>query len=229
MTRVAVVLSGCGVFDGSEIHEAVSVLLHLSHHGAAVQCFAPDIDQAHVVNHLKGQPAEGEFRNVLVEAARIARGNIKPLAELKTDEFDTVVFPGGFGAAKNLCTFAFDGPECTVHAEVERVLKAFHEAEKPIGMCCIAPAIAARVFGTKAGGSGCTVTIGSDADTAKAIETMGSTHSDQPVTDACVDNANRLVTAPAYMFGDAPIHEVHEGIGQMIERTLELAGAGSTA
>ena len=111
----------------------------------------------------------------------------------------------------------------------ERVLKAFHEAEKPIGMCCIAPAIAARVFGTKAGGSGCTVTIGSDADTAKAIETMGSTHSDQPVTDACVDNANRLVTAPAYMFGDAPIHEVHEGSGQMIERTLELAGAGSTA
>jgi enhancing lycopene biosynthesis protein 2 len=229
MTRVAVVLSGCGVFDGSEIHEAVSVLIHLSRHGASVQCFAPDIAQAHVVNHLEGQPAEGESRNVLVESSRIARGDIKPLSELQAEDFNTVVFPGGFGAAKNLCSFAFDGAGCSVNGDVERVLKGFRAAEKPIGMCCIAPVIAAKVFGTNAGGPGCSVTIGSDADTAKAIEAMGSSHVERPVTEAHTDEANRIVTAPAYMYGDAPVHEVYEGIGRMVERTLELAGAGSPA
>lgn len=229
MARVAVVLSGCGVFDGSEIQEAVSVLLHLSEAGVETRCFAPDIDQAHVVDHLKGEPAQGMTRGVLTESARIARGNIQPLDQLNPADFDAVVFPGGFGAAKNLCSFAFDGAECTVNAEVQRVIKEFHAAEKPIGMCCIAPVLAAKVLGKAGGGPGCEVTIGCDPDAASAIAAMGSTHVEHPVHEAQVDHANRLVTAPAYMYGDAAIHEVHAGIGQMVSKTLELAGIANPA
>ncbi len=229
MPRVAVILSGCGVFDGSEIHESVSVLLHLSQAGAETTCFAPNIEQAHVVDHLAGQPAEGESRNVLTESARIARGVIRDLATLDADEFDAIIFPGGFGAAKNLCTFAFDGAGCSVTPEVERTIKAFHASEKPIGMCCIAPVIAAKVLGREAGGPGCSVTIGCDPGAAQAIESMGASHVELPVTQAHVDEANRLVTAPAYMYGDAKIHEVSKGIGQMVTKTLELVGSTQTS
>lgn len=221
MPRVAVVLSGCGVYDGSEIHEGVSVLLHLSRLGAAYACFAPDTDQHHVVNHLTGEPVDGERRNVLVEAARIARSDIAPLSDLNADGFDAVIVPGGFGAAKNLSTFAFEGAGCSVEGDLERVLRGFCDAGKPIGMCCIAPTIAARVFG-----NGCTVTIGDDAGTAEAIGAMGATHENRGVTETCVDPVHRLVTSPAYMYGDAPIHEVYDGIGAMVEQTLALAGAG---
>jgi len=227
MARVAVVLSGCGVYDGSEIHEAVSVLLHLSEAAAEVRCFAPDIRQAHVINHAVGKPAGNESRGVLAESARIARGNIDALDRLKESEFDAVIFPGGFGAAKNLCSFAFDGADCSVNPEVERVVKDFHRAGKPIGMCCIAPVIAAKVLGRAGGGPGCEVTIGCDPDTAAAVSAMGATHAELPVTEAHIDQKNRLVTAPAYMYGDAPIHEVHAGIGKMVSATLELAGAGN--
>ncbi len=223
MTRVAVVLSGCGVFDGSEIHEAVGVLMHLSRAGAEVECFAPDIAQMHVVDHLAGAPAQGQSRNVLHESARIARGKIKPLATLHARDFDAVFFPGGFGAAKNLCDFAIKGSACAVEPQTERVIKEFHKAGKPIGMCCIAPAIAARVLGTNAvggGGPGCSVTIGNDPATAKAIAEMGSRNISKPVTEALVDEKNNLITAPAYMYGDAPIHQVFEGIGRMVEQAL---------
>jgi enhancing lycopene biosynthesis protein 2 len=225
MVRVAVILSGCGVFDGSEIHEAVSVLLHLSEAGAEVRCFAPDIRQAHVVDHLAGKPVDGESRNVLAESARITRGEISDLPELRADDFDALILPGGFGAAKNLCSFAFDGAGCTVHPEVERVVREFHGSEKPIGMCCIAPVIAARVLGKASGGPGCVVTIGNDDQTAGAIEAMGAEHAERPVTEACLDADNRLVTAPAYMYGEAKIHEVSRGIGEMVRQTLDLAGA----
>lgn len=209
--RVAVVLSGCGVFDGSEIHEAVAVFYHLSRLGASVQCFAPDKAQMHVVDHLRGKPSEGETRNVLVESARIARGNIKPLEGLNAADFDAVVFPGGFGAAKNLCDFAVKGEAMGVDPGVERVVKAFSGAGKPIGMCCIAPVIGAKVL------KGSTVTIGDDQATAGAIRSWGSTNVVKPVTQAATDERHRLFTAPAYMYGDAPIHQVFEGIGQMIE------------
>ena len=220
MPKVAVVLSGCGVFDGTEVHEAVGVLLHLSRHGAAYECFAPDIAQMHVIDHAKGAPAEGAARNVMAEAARIARGKIRPLTELRATDFDAVFFPGGFGAAKNLCDFATKGAACTVEPQTERVIKEFHAAGKPIGMCCIAPAIAARVLGTKAGGPGCAVTIGDDADAAAAIAAMGSRNIAKAVTETHIDGKNNLITAPAYMYGDAPIHEVIEGIGQMVDQTL---------
>ncbi len=219
MAKVAVVLSGCGVYDGSEIHEAVSVLIHLSRHGAKVSCFAPDIQQP-AVNHLTHKP-EAHPRNVLVESARIARGKIDPITKLRAADFDAVVFPGGFGAAKNLCDFASKGAECAVDPEVERVVKEFHAAGKSVGMCCIAPVIAARVLGKKHHGPGVSVTIGNDAGTADAITKMGSTNVSKPVTEAWTDEKNRVVTAPAYMYGDAPVHEVYEGIGAMIDSVME--------
>jgi len=219
-TKIAVVLSGCGVFDGTEIHEAVSVLVHLSRAGASYECFAPDRPQMHVVDHLAGEPVPGETRNVLRESARIARGQIRPLAELRASDFDAVIFPGGFGAAKNLCDFATKGAETTVDPDVERVVCEFHDAGKPVGMCCIAPVIAARVL------PGCTVTIGDDPATAEAIAAMGSTHAERPVTEACVDGGFNVVTAPAYMYGDAPVHCVFDGIGAMVRGVLDRVGAG---
>jgi len=224
MTKVAVVLAGCGRADGSEIHESVSCLIHLARLGAGYRCFAPDGPQADVVNHLTGKPAN-ESRNMLVEAARIARGEIEPLSALRAEDFDAIVFPGGFGAAKNLCTFARDGENCTVIPDVERVIKAFHSAGKPIAMCCIAPVIGARVLGKAGGGPGLRVTIGDDAATSAAIGRMGATNTVRPVTEAAVDDAQRVVTTPAYMYGNATPWEVFEGIGRMIEQTLELAKA----
>jgi enhancing lycopene biosynthesis protein 2 len=221
--KVALVLSGCGVFDGSEIHEAVSCLIHLSRAGAEVSCFAPDI-QAPAVNHLTGQP-EPAPRNVLAESARIARGKIAPLSQLRVADFDAVVFPGGFGAAKNLCDFATRGAKCEVNPEVERIIKEFHGAGKPVGMCCIAPVLAAKVLGTAAGGPGVEVTIGDDAGAAAAVAEMGSRNVVRTVTEAHADDRNAVVTAPAYMYGQAAVHEVYEGIGRMIEGVLARIGA----
>lgn len=219
MTNAAVVLSGCGVFDGTEIHEAVAVLFHLSRLGARTTCFAPDKPQMQVVDHATGKPVDGAHRNVQSESARIARGKIQPLTELKAQAFDAVFFPGGFGAAKNLCDFAAKGKDCTVDPDVARVIREFHGAGKPIGLCCIAPVLAARVLGTVAGGPGVSVTIGEDPQTAGAIEACGARHVKTAVTSAHVDEPNRVVTAPAYMY-DAPIHQVFEGIGKLVESTL---------
>jgi enhancing lycopene biosynthesis protein 2 len=227
--RVAVVLAGSGRGDGSEIHESVSCLIHLARLGASYQCFAPDLPQADVINHLTGEPM-AEKRNMLVEAARIARGDIKPIGELREGEFDAVVFPGGFGAAKNLCTFAKDGAKATVNADVERVIKGFHGAKKPVAMCCIAPVLGARVLGKAAGGPGVKVTIGDDANVAGAISTWGSSNIVKKVTEAAVDEANRLTTTPAYMYGDASPWEVYQGIGAMIEQMVGmLRAAGKKA
>lgn len=222
MPSVAVVLSGCGFLDGSEIQEAVSCLIHLARRNIAYTCFAPDIAQADVINHATSKPT-GETRRVLAEAARISRGQILPLAELHTERFDGIVLPGGFGAAKNLCTFASQGPDCTVNPDVSRVLKEFHAARKPIALCCIAPAIAAKVFGTASGGPGCSITIGNDAGTAAALTKLGATHVEKPVTQAHLDQTNRIVTTPAYMYHANP-WEVFQGIGAMIDSFGNLLG-----
>lgn len=224
MTHVAVVLSGCGFLDGAEITEAVSVLVHLSRAGATVDCFAPDQAQMHVVNHATGQPAPAETRNVMTEAARIARGKIKPLAALHQGDYDAVVFPGGYGAAKNLCDFATAGADCHADPQVERVIKAFHAAGKPVGACCIAPVLLARVLGGALGGPGVSVTIGNDPGAAKAIAAMGATHVEKPVEQAHLDPARRVATAPAYMY-DAPPHLVYDGIGAMIDHVMTLCRA----
>ena len=223
--KVAVILAGSGRGDGSEIHESVSCLIHLARLGASYQCFAPDLPQADVINHLTGEAA-GETRNMLVEAARIARGDIKPITQLRPEDFDAVVFPGGFGAAKNLCTFATDGENCTVIPEVERLVKGFHGAKKPIAMCCIAPVIGAKVLGKARGGPGVRVTLGDDAGAAAAVANMGATHIIRKVTEAAADEANRLTTTPAYMYGEANPWEVYQGIGEMIEGMLAMVKSG---
>ncbi len=214
--KVAVVLCGCGRADGSEITEAVSALIHLHRAGYTVRCFAPDAPQAEVINHATGKPVSGMSRNMLVESARISRGDITPIDRLKAADFDAVVFPGGFGVAKNLCDFAKAGSDCSIQPDVERVLKEFHSAKKPIGLICIAPVLAARVFGSRMKGPGCKVTIGTDEATSNAIATMGSQNIPRAVGEAYIDDANRLVTTPAYMF-DAKPHEVYEGIGKMVD------------
>ncbi|MCA9299944.1 MAG: isoprenoid biosynthesis glyoxalase ElbB, partial [Phycisphaerales bacterium] len=168
--------------------------------------------------HARGVPSS-ETRNILVESARIARGEITPLADLDPTEYDAIVVPGGFGAAKNLCTYAFDGPDCTVDPDVQRVLEGARTASIPIGLCCIAPVLASRVFGLD---RGCTVTIGHDEATASHVASMGATHQPCDIDEVCVDESNRIVTTPAYML-DAPIHEVFDGIGRMIERVLDFA------
>jgi enhancing lycopene biosynthesis protein 2 len=214
MKKFAVILSGCGVYDGSEIHEAVMALLAISKAGATYQVFAPDINQYHVVNHLKGEPAN-ETRNVLVESARIARGQIKALNEFNASDFDALVLPGGFGAAKNLSTYAFEGAAMKVNDEVAKALRAMHEMKKPIGAMCIAPVILAKVFGHV------DVTIGQDAATIKNIESFGAAHHKTTHGEVTVDEKNRIVTTPCYML-DANIADIAQGAENMVRAILKL-------
>jgi enhancing lycopene biosynthesis protein 2 len=219
MTKVGVCLSGCGVFDGSEIHEAVITLLALDRAGAEIQCMAPDTDQMHVIDHTSGAEMD-ETRNVLVESARIARGEIADIADVSASDLDALIFPGGFGAAKNLCDFAVKGAEAGAHPEVQRLLREMHAAQKPIGAICIAPALVAAAFkGTDVAAS---VTIGTDAGTAAGIEAMGAAHQSCPVEEFRVDEANRLVTTPAYMLAGR-ISEAATGIERLVSEVLRLA------
>ena len=214
--RVGVVLSGCGFQDGAEIHESVLTLLALDRAGADVQCFAPDVAQRRVVNHLTGEET-GEVRNVLVESARIARGEVKDLREAAADDLDALVLPGGFGAALNLSDFAVKGPEGSVDPDLEQLLRAMHAAKKPIGAICIAPAVIAQALGAE----GPTLTIGNDADTAEAIQTCGAAHEACPVDAFVVDLENRIVSTPAYMLGPG-VKDVAAGIEQCVAEVLRL-------
>lgn len=219
MKRVGVVLSGCGVDDGSEIHEAVLTLLALDRAGAAAVCLAPDVDQTDVINHLTGA-ATGETRNVLVESARIARGRVKDIRDVTARELDALIFPGGYGAAKNLSTFAFKGADCTVHGDVTRLVKQMHQAGKPIGAICISPAVIARIFG---GEIQVALTVGSDdPETAAAIERMGARHVEAQVTEIVVDEANKVVSTPAYMCAKT-ISEAAAGIEKLVAAVLARA------
>lgn len=216
MARVAVVLSGCGYLDGAEIHESVITLLALDRAGAEVECLAPDKPQRDVVDHRSGSPIPGETRNVLVEAARIARGKIRDVAAARAADYDAVVVPGGYGAAKNLSSFAVDGADCTVDPGVARLLRDAHAAGKPIGLICIAPAIGARLF------PGVELTIGSDPGTAGALERMGAHHKSCPVDAFVCDEKARVVSCPAYMLGPG-IQDVAAGIEKLVEEVLRLA------
>ncbi|MBF0393609.1 MAG: isoprenoid biosynthesis glyoxalase ElbB [Alphaproteobacteria bacterium] len=213
---VAVVLSGCGVFDGTEIHEAVLTLLALDRQGAAYQCFAPDVQQHHVVDHLSGNETD-EVRNVLVESARIARGKIRDLAGFDAQRYDALIFPGGFGAAKNLSSFAADGPDATIQPDVEAAIRAMRAAGKPIGALCIAPVLLARVLG------GVELTIGDDAGTASAIEQMGATHRPATHGEVVVDTANKVATTPCYML-DATIGQIADGAHNVVAAVLGMIG-----
>ena len=215
MKKVAVVLSGCGVFDGAEIHESVLTLLRLEQQGASYQCMAPNIDQLHVINHLKGEVAEGESRNVLVEAARIARGEIIDLATANPADYDALIIPGGFGAAKNLSDFAVKGQDCHVNPDLLAFAQAIHKANKPVGLICIAPAMTPLLFG-----EGATCTIGTDQETAAAIEAMGGQHTNCPVDDIVIDEQRKLITTPAYMLAGS-IVEAASGINKLVDEVLK--------
>jgi len=211
--KFAVVLSGCGVFDGAEIHETTMTMLAIKEAGADYQCFAPDIPQYHVINHLTGKEMN-ESRNVLIESARIARGDIKPLAEFSANEFDALIFPGGFGAAKNLSTVAFDGANAKVNPQVEKSIKSTLALHKPIGALCISPAVVAKVI------EGVEVTIGNDPDTAEAIEKMGSKHVVSTHGQVVHDHKYNVFTTPCYML-DATILDIKEDATVVVNEMMK--------
>ena len=216
MAKIGVLLAGCGVNDGSEIHEAVLTMLVLDQLGVERLCLAPNIKQRDVVNHLSGQ-AVSETRNVLVESARIARGEISDLADVSVADIDAVILPGGFGAAKNLSDFAVAGAQTEVHPEVLRLLQEMHKAKKPIGAICIAPAVLARALGVFKP----ELTIGNDLATAKILESFGARHHDCSVDEIIVDQRNRLVTTPAYMLGPG-LREVVTGIDKLVRQIVTM-------
>ncbi|MCF8070608.1 MAG: isoprenoid biosynthesis glyoxalase ElbB [Desulfobacterales bacterium] len=211
--KVGVILSGCGVYDGSEIHEAVATLVALENHGLEAVCLAPDIDQMHVINHLTGQPVEGEKRNVLVESARIARGNISALSADKLDDLDALIFPGGFGAAKNLSDYALSGPDMKVNNDVINAVKSVHEAGKPIAALCIAPVILAAIFKDQSPN----LTLGDDGDNAKNLEQIGGKHHITRFDEVVVDEKLKLITAPCYML-DSTIRQIFKGADLVVEK-----------
>lgn len=210
----AVVLSGCGHQDGAEIHEATLTLWAIHKHGADYQCFAPDIRQHHVLNHITGREMDEE-RNVLIEAARIARGKIKPLSAFQADAFDGLILPGGMGAAKNLCTYAFDGSECEVNEEVGRAILTTHAAGKPIGALCIAPVILAK---TLAKGK---ITIGQDQKTAGNLMAMGAEHAPTMQGEVVIDEENKIVSTPCYML-DSRVDQIGQGAENLVLAMLKL-------
>ena len=218
MAKVGVVLSGCGVYDGSEIHEAVITLLALDRAGVTAVCMAPNMEQA-IVNHLTGEQVAGTTRNVLEEAARIARGNISDIAKINASDIDALILPGGFGAAKNLCDFAVKGPDCDVHPEVARLVREVVAAKKPLAAICIAPALVSKVLGDDKLTH--KLTIGTDAGTAQALNSMGSTHVDCPVRECVIDKENKLVSTPAYMLAGS-ISEAADGIEKAVKFVLEM-------
>lgn len=220
MPKVAVILSGCGYLDGAEIHESVIALLALDNAGAQVQCFAPDVQQENVINHLDGQISTYRERNVLEESARIARGDIVPLADFKAADFDALILPGGLGVIRNLCNFAFEGPICAVDGEVERVIDDMFQAGKPIGAACIAPVLVARVLSEK--GTHITLTIGHDKKTAQSIRDCGGEHVDCRPDEIVIDEKNKIVSTPAYMYESTTIGKVSRGITQMVDAVLKM-------
>lgn len=215
MKKIAVILAGCGVYDGAEINEAVLTLLHIAKAGASYQCFAPDIEQLHTINHLTGEEMQPN-RNVLVEAARIARGEIKALSQLDVNDFDGLIVPGGFGAAKNLCDFAVKGTQAQLHVDMLRVGKAFADANKAAGYMCIAPAMIPLIYG-----NGVKATIGNDADTADALKSLGAHHVECVVDEIVIDEQHKLVSTPAYMLAQS-ILEADAGIEKLVKAVIKM-------
>lgn len=216
MKKIAVILAGCGVYDGAEINEAVLTLLHIAKAGASYQCFAPDIEQLHTINHLNGEQMTPN-RNVLVEAARIARGDIKALTLLDANDFDALIVPGGFGAAKNLCDFAINGAQAQLNPEMLHAAKAFANAKKPAGYMCIAPAMIPLIYS-----AGVKTTIGNDVDTANALQSLGAQHINCAVDDIVIDEQHKLVSTPAYMLAQS-ILDADAGIEKLVAALLKMS------
>ena len=218
MTRVGVVLSGCGVHDGAEIHESIITMLALDRAGVDMVLMAPNIDQLHVINHYTGSEMD-ESRNVLMESARIARGKIRDMAEVHASDVDALIFPGGFGVVKNLCDYAMAGTDCSVNPDVKRLATDVHKAGKPIGIICIAPAMFAKIM--QGAGDTVELTIGTDEQTSSDINSMGSNHVSCPVEDIVIDKKNKIVSTPAYMLAQR-ISEAAEGIEKLVKEVLAM-------
>lgn len=221
MLKVGVILSGCGFKDGAEIQEAVFTLYHLDNSNVEIVCMAPDINQSKVVNHLTGETIE-ENRNVLVESARIARGNIHNIKDVNLSELDALILPGGFGVAMNLSDFAFKGLDSTVNKEVESVIKEIKKQNKPLGFICIAPAIGAKVLSSLNLENKPKLTIGNDEGTANLINQMNINHINSPVDEIVIDEKNLVISTPAYMYNARP-SEVFRGVGKLVNKVLEIA------
>ena len=218
MKKIGVILAGAGIYDGSEIHEAVITLLAIDQAGAKYKCIAPNESQMHTINHLTGEE-NAESRNVLEESARIARGEILDLSTVSADDIDALIFPGGFGVAKNLSTFATEGTSAKIHKGVLHLVREMHNKHKPIGAICIAPAMLAKIFdGIETIPE---VTIGTDLTTAAEIEKMGAKHINKQVSETHIDIKNKIVTTPAYMLANR-ISEVFKGIERLVNDVLEL-------
>ncbi|MBS9954455.1 isoprenoid biosynthesis glyoxalase ElbB [Vibrio alginolyticus] len=216
MKKVAVILSGSGVYDGSEIHEAVLALYAIEKAGATWHCFAPNIDQLHVINHLTGDEMD-ETRNVLIESARIARGNIDDVAKLNVDEYDALLLPGGFGAAKNLTDFAVSGAECSINTHVAQACRAFANAKKPAGYLCISPAIIPMIYEQGVKG-----TVGNDEAVSIAFNQMGGEHTTCPVEDIVFDEKHLVLSTPAYMLAEN-ISQAASGIEKLVSKLIKIA------
>jgi len=216
--RVGVVLAGCGFLDGAEIQEATLTLLALDRRRAQIVAMAPDTAQMHVVDHVKKAPTSEQARNVLLESARIVRGDIRDIAGVRAADLDALVLPGGYGAAKNLCTYAVDGRAMKVNPEVERLVREVRAAGKPLGFICISPVIAAKLLGAQ----GVKLTIGNDSATAADIEALGAKHVACKVEEICVDEKLKVVSTPAYMLGPS-IAPVSQGIEKLVSAVLEMA------
>lgn len=211
--KIAIIIGGCGHRDGSEIHETTMTMLAVEEHGATYQMFAPNRNQYHVLNHLDGTEMH-EQRNMLVEAARIARGNILPLENFDVNQFDAVIFPGGFGVAKNFFNYAFKGMDCEVDEQIAHIIQSVHQAGKPIGALCISPVLMAKILGN------ITVTIGQDAKTARDIEQMGATNVNTSNGDVVTDKKNKIFSTPCYML-DANLVDIHEDANNLVEAMME--------
>ncbi len=215
--RVGILLNGCGHRDGSEIHEAVFSMLALESLGARLQCIAPDEDQVRVIDHLNGEKSP-ERRNMLREAARIARGKIKPLSKIKMEDLDALMIPGGFGTALNLCDFSEKGAEMQVHPILAELIESMFLNKKAMAAICIAPVILAKVLGKHR----IELTMGTDGDAARKIEDMGAIHVICPSGSCVVDTKHKIVSSPAYMYDDASMSEVFAGIQKAARELKKL-------
>lgn len=219
--QVAVLLSGCGHLDGAEVRESVLALLVLDQHGATVQCIAPNAPQFHVINHVTGEPVPGAQRNILEESSRIARvGQCLDLAQARVQDYDALVMPGGYGVAKNHCSFAFKGAEADVRPDVAAFVRGFFEAKKPVGAICIAPALVALALHQTHDSAA--LTLGNDAGCAAAMGQLGQRNQNTlSATEIVIDEAHKLITTPAYMFDDARLSDVFVGIERCVAEVLK--------
>lgn len=225
--KYAVLLHGCGVYDGTEIHEAVCTLLAIAQAGHEYQCIAPDVAQYHVIDHTTGNEMK-ESRNVLVESARIARGDVKRVDEINVADYAGLVMPGGFGTAKNITTWAFNGPAGEIEPKTRKLILGFAEARKPIAALCMSPTTLAKAFeGTQFMAH---LTVGSTAEPSpydigaisEGMESIGAVAEMKTVREIAVDEELKIITAPCYMM-EANIVEVYENTRQAIAELIRLS------